>query len=211
MNLHRAVHQAASLLLEYPDAKWGGRRERVAEELAALPGEAPRLLLAFCRWAAGVPPLDLAAGYVTTFDRSRRRTLHLTHYTDGDTRRRGASLAAIKARLREHGWEPADGELPDHLPALLEFAARCPAPGAALLREHRPALDLLAEALRAHRSPYLDVVDAVRTTLPAPPVKAPAPRREDPSAPQPAPGSHSRTHDLPYPLLHAPGDEGVRR
>lgn len=202
MNQHRAVHQAASLLLGYPDRGWPARREQVAEAIGHLPGEGPELLLDFCRWAAGRPVLDLAARYVTTFDRTRRRTLHLTHYTDGDTRRRGASLAALKAHYRQHGWEPAGGELPDHLPSLLEFAARCPGPGTALLHEHRPALDLLTRGLAAHRSPYLDVVRAVRTTLPAAPPAPPAAGRESPAA-HPLP--------LPYPVRHAPGDEGVRR
>ncbi|GGX93314.1 nitrate reductase molybdenum cofactor assembly chaperone [Streptomyces anandii] len=200
MNLNRAVHQAAALLLDYPDESWPARREQVAGALAGLPGEAPALLRGFCRWAASVPPLDLAARYVTTFDRSRRRTLHLTHYTDGDTRRRGASLAALKGRYREHGWEPAGGELPDHLPVLLEFAARCPGPGTRLLREHHHALTLLTRGLTAHGSPYAGVVRAVLTTLPAVPAAAPVPVREDP-----APGP------LPYPLRHTPGEEGVRR
>ncbi|EST34947.1 nitrate reductase molybdenum cofactor assembly chaperone [Streptomyces roseochromogenus] len=195
--VHRVVHQAAALLLGYPDEDWPERRARVTEALASLPAPETRPLLAFCRATADVSLLELGARYVTTFDRSRRRTLHLTHYTDGDTRRRGATLAALKARYRRHGWEPADGELPDHLPALLEFAARCPAPGRALLREHSGALDLLARGLAAHHSPYLDVVRAVRATLPAtPPASLPAPDR-------PAP--------VPYPLPHAPGDEGVRR
>ncbi|WNM29008.1 nitrate reductase molybdenum cofactor assembly chaperone [Streptomyces sp. Li-HN-5-11] len=198
MTLHRAVRQAASLLLDYPDQAWPGRRDQVAEAIGRLPGEAPELLLGFCRWSAGVPLLDLAARYVTTFDRSRRRTLHLTHYTDGDTRRRGASLAALKARYRQHGWEPAGGELPDHLPALLEFAARCPDAGDALLHEHRGALGLLAHGLTAHHSPYADVVRAVQATLPA----APAPPAAAQERPVPVP------HPVPYPL---PGDEGVRR
>lgn len=200
-HLHRAVHQAASLLLSYPDRDWPVRRDEVAAALGELPGPAPMSLLRFCRWSADVPVLALAERYVVTFDRTRRRTLHLTHYTDGDTRRRGATLAALKARYREAGWEPDGGELPDHLPALLELAARCPEPGRALLAGHRAALDLLARGLASYDSPYLDVVRAVRHTLP----DGPSPSR----APAPVP--------LPFPALpvpYAPGHasaEGVRR
>ncbi|WP_037862300.1 nitrate reductase molybdenum cofactor assembly chaperone [Streptomyces sp. NRRL S-340] len=212
MNLHRAVHQAAALLLDHPGEDWPHRRETVAGAIGPLPGEAPALLLRFCRWAAGTAPMDLAAGYVATFDRTRRRTLHLTHYTDGDTRRRGAALAALKAVYREHGWEPPPGELPDHLPSLLEFAARCPGPGTGLLQEHRPAIALLAHGLETHHSPYADVVRAVLTTLPA---GAPAPARPAHPAAEPHllpfPPPVSVPLPVPYPVRHAPGDEGVRR
>ncbi|MEU5592939.1 nitrate reductase molybdenum cofactor assembly chaperone [Streptomyces sp. NPDC020298] len=165
MNQHRAVHQAASLLLHYPDQRWPAHRTLVLESIGGLSGPAAEFLLRFCRRTADIPLLELAAQYVTTFDRSRRRTLHLTHYTDGDTRRRGASLVALKARYRQYGWEPSGGELPDHLPAVLEFAARCPAAGHAVLHEHRGALALLATGLAAEGSPYLDVIRAVRATL----------------------------------------------
>ncbi|MGI5341823.1 nitrate reductase molybdenum cofactor assembly chaperone [Streptomyces sp. CA-181903] len=163
-----AVRQGASLLLAYPDADWPDRLRAVREALSGLPGAGPALLTAFCDEVAGVPVLDLAARYVTTFDRSRRRTLHLTYYADGDTRRRGASLVRLKAALRAGGWQPPDGELPDYLPSLLEFAARRPREGGALLAGHRPALDLLHAALEKHGSPYARVVLAVCLTLPAP-------------------------------------------
>jgi nitrate reductase molybdenum cofactor assembly chaperone NarJ/NarW len=165
MNQHRTVHQAAALLLHYPDQRWPARRALVLESIGSLSGPAAAPLLRFCRRTEDVPLLDLAAQYATTFDRSGRRTLHLTHYTDGDARRRGASLAALKSRYRQHGWQPRGGEPPDHLPAVLEFAARCPAAGRAVLHEHRGALGLLAAGLAAHGSPYLDVIRAVRATL----------------------------------------------
>ncbi|MFJ5678421.1 nitrate reductase molybdenum cofactor assembly chaperone [Streptomyces sp. NPDC093097] len=196
MNRHRALHQAAALLLSYPDSSWPRRAGQVAATLDQLQGMDADLLRGFCRLAAPIPPLDLAARYVTTFDRSRRRTLHLTHYTDGDTRRRGASLAALKARYRAHGWEPAAGELPDHLPTMLEFAARCPQAGTPLLHHYRGALDLLGQALDAYRSPYADVLRAVRRTVPAGPRPAPAPDTPVP---------------VPFPILTTSDDEGVRR
>lgn len=155
---HRAVHQAASLLLSYPDQRWPAHRALVLESIGGLSGPATESLRRFCRRTADVPLLDLAAQYVTTFDRSRRRTLHLTRYTAADP-------AALNARYRQYGWEPACGEPPDHLPAVLEFAARCPAAGRAVLHEHRGALALLAADLAAEGSPYLDVIRAVRATL----------------------------------------------
>ncbi|KUL46085.1 nitrate reductase [Streptomyces sp. NRRL F-4489] len=194
---HRAIHQAAALLLSYPGPDWPERIAKVTAALAGLGGPEAALLLDFGRATAQVPPLDLAARYVTTFDRSRRRTLHLTHYTDGDTRRRGASLAGLKAHYRAHGWEPDAGELPDFLPAMLEFAARCPRGGTPLLHRYRGAIDLLTQALDDHRSPYTEVLRAVRLTLPA---AGPLPR--------PAPDT---TAPVPFPLRTTPGDEGVRR
>ncbi|MFG2717858.1 nitrate reductase molybdenum cofactor assembly chaperone [Streptomyces sp. NPDC048416] len=163
-----ALHQAASLLLGYPDAQWPGRLRIVRHALGQLPTADAELMLRFCDSVAQVAPMELGARYVATFDRSRRRALHLTYYTDGDTRRRGASLARLKALFREHGWEQSDGELPDFLPGVLEFAARCPEPGLAVLVEHRAALELLGHALEKFASPHADVVRAVCRTLPGP-------------------------------------------
>ncbi|MCF3118278.1 nitrate reductase molybdenum cofactor assembly chaperone [Streptomyces arenae] len=160
------VHQAAALLLGYPDHHWPDRLHTVHTTLRTVPGPETGLLLRFCEQAAGTEPLALAARYVATFDRSRRRCLYLTYYTDGDTRRRGATLAGLKALYRDHGWQPPEDELPDFLPLMLEFAARTPDTGTRLLADHRPALELLRFALAAHRSPYTDVLQAVCDTLP---------------------------------------------
>ncbi|MFI6469654.1 nitrate reductase molybdenum cofactor assembly chaperone [Streptomyces sp. NPDC050516] len=164
-----AIHQAASILLTYPDSDWPHHLQIVRTMVAQLPvSESTLTLTRFCDAVTEVASLELAARYVATFDRSGRRALHLTYYTDGDTRRRGASLARLKALFREHGWELDDGELPDFLPAVLEFAARCPEPGLSVLVEHRAALELLGHALEKYRSPYADVVRAVCRTLPGP-------------------------------------------
>ncbi|QXJ25514.1 nitrate reductase molybdenum cofactor assembly chaperone [Actinomadura graeca] len=165
------IRQAASLLLRYPGPGWAETLRLVRDTAGGLPDGRCASLLRFCSDVAAVPPLELEARYVTTFDRSPRRTLHMTYYTDGDTRRRGASMAGLKGEYRRRGWRPPDDQLPDFLPVMLEFAARCPEAGERLLAGHRPGLELLRLALRDHRSPYERVMEAVCGTLPGPSVR----------------------------------------
>jgi nitrate reductase molybdenum cofactor assembly chaperone NarJ/NarW len=151
------VLQAASHLLAYPDERFWGRLPLIKE--AALP-----YFSGFITRAEELGAGELAAHYVETFDLKRRCCLYLTYYTDGDTRRRGESLAQLKAFYRAAGWELCD-ELPDFLPVMLEFAALDPS-GEELLRRHRPALELLASALEELDSPYTSVIRQVLATLP---------------------------------------------
>lgn len=167
----RAVtHQAASVLLGYPDAAFFERLPLAARAAAELPRSQSRThLLEFCEHASTTPELELAEHYVDVFDLRRRRALHLTYYTDGDTRRRGHALAGIKRVYAEAGWQVSARELPDHLAVMLEFSARCDAEaGMELLVDFRSGLDLLSRSLGEHGTPYARVVDAVRHTLPPP-------------------------------------------
>lgn len=103
------------------------------------------------------------------FDRRRRCCLYLTWWTDGETRRRGAALAALKQRYRAARVELESGELPDFLPVVLEYAATADlADGLALLQEHRAGVELLRLALRDVGTPYAAVVEAVCALLPGP-------------------------------------------
>jgi len=76
-------------------------------------------------------------------------------------------MLEFKAAYRAAGFEPLteDGELPDYLPLVLDFAALHPR-GEKLLRAHRADLELLLRALRHAASPYADVVEAVCAQLP---------------------------------------------
>jgi len=175
MSARRIVFQAASLLLDYPGAELWERRGLVRAALGGVPGgDARDALGRFLAYLDLTAPDELAAHYVETFDLRRRCCLYLTYYTDGDTRRRGTALAGLKARYRAAGWEPPDtAELPDYLPLVLEFAARCdPAEGAAILHEHRAGIETLHLALTQRGTPYADVVAAVRAALGAAPAEA---------------------------------------
>ena len=76
------------------------------------------------------------------------------------------AMLGFKAAYRAAGLDPDEGELPDYLPLVLDFAA-LHARGEKLLRAHRADLELLLRALRQAGSPYADVVAAVCTQLPA--------------------------------------------
>jgi nitrate reductase delta subunit len=136
-----------------------------------------RLLDGFLHRLAGADPDELRSAYVDTFDLNRRQTLYLSYWTDGDTRRRGETIAAFKQRYRASGWlVDTGGDLPDHLPMVLEYAALAdPAGGYELLAEHRPSLELIRLALVERESPYADVLAAVCATLPG---RAPRDRAE---------------------------------
>lgn len=163
------VLQAASVCLLYPDAQVRSTFPLVGAAIEALgpgPADGVRRFLAH---AAAEPEHDLARHYVSVFDQRRRCCLYLTWWTDGETRRRGVALAALKARYRDAGVEFDGVELPDFLPAVLEFAATADlAGGLALLQEHRAGLELLRLALRDAGTPYADLVEAVCALLPGP-------------------------------------------
>lgn len=157
---------ALSRLLSFPDA------ELVADEalVAAAVADASRAVrepaARFLDAVAGLDLLERQQLYVDAFDFDRRASLHLTAHTHGDRRQRGARLVGIKHTLRGAGLEPADSELPDHLAVLLELRALAPSQGAELLRELRPALEIVRSRLHGKESPYADVLDAASATLP---------------------------------------------
>lgn len=159
------VFQAAALVLSYPEA---GLLERLDTIEAAVAGAGAAggfaAVLAHLRSA---PLRELQAFHVQEFDLSRKHALHLSYWTDGDTRRRGEVLAEVKAVYRESGLlVDLGGELPDHLPVVLEFAVADPARGRALLERFRASVELIRLGLAADRLPHAGVLEAVCACLP---------------------------------------------
>ncbi|MCA1221076.1 nitrate reductase molybdenum cofactor assembly chaperone [Streptomyces sp. 8L] len=172
MNAHtlpygtRIVHQAAAHCLAYPDAALRERLPLLRSALDEAGGRAADLLRPLLDHLAAHGTDALAAGYVRVFDFKNRHSLYLSWWRDGDTRRRGASLVRFKQAYREGGLDFRGEELPDFLPAVLEFSARTGSD--ALLREHRPGLELLRIALTEADTPYAGALAAVCATLPGP-------------------------------------------
>jgi nitrate reductase molybdenum cofactor assembly chaperone len=164
------VLQAASVCLQYPDAALLGLLPTVRRAVEELPKGRPReRLTTYLDTADATEPGRAAQHYVEVFDTRRRCCLYLTWWSDGETRRRGGTLAGLKARYRAAGAEFRGSELPDFLPAVLEFAATADlAGGLALLQEHRAGLELLRLALVEAATPYAAPVEAVCALLPGP-------------------------------------------
>ena len=160
--------RAASTLLRYPDADVLDTVPTVRAALVEVPAGTAGPLASVAEHLAAGDPRKLAEDYVETFDFRRRCSLHLTYYTHGDTRARGQALAELAGLYRAAGYRLDGGELPDHLPAVLELAAHAGEPGWQLLHAHRVGLDLLATALERDGSVYAHTLAAVRRMLPSP-------------------------------------------
>ncbi|WP_406010370.1 nitrate reductase molybdenum cofactor assembly chaperone [Streptomyces sp. NBC_00637] len=159
-----------SLLLQYPDDELTSVRAELTTGVESLPTTPGAEHLArFTGWFAAQEPDALERHYVEMFDLRRKSSLYLTYYLHGDTRRRGMALLTLNQRYRAAGWDIDGGELPDHLPVVLEFAALAgPGGGEAPLRQHRRGLELIHHALTDSDSPYRHVLAALLTLLPPP-------------------------------------------
>lgn len=157
------AYKLCSLALQYPDDELIAGRSELATAAAKLPrGAIAEALGLFFAWFVQTPPIELAQHYVKTFDLHKRTGLYVTFYSHGDRRERGLVLLRLKQLYRAAGLPPAGPELPDYLPLMLEFAAAAaPEQGDHVLREHRPALEVIRLSLHDQNSPYEHVLDAV--------------------------------------------------
>lgn len=162
-----AAWQVQSLSMEYPDAVLLDRVPLLRAVTRTLPEPVAAPLRPFLDHVEATPLTELAADYVATFDHRKKFSPYLTYFAYGDTRKRGMALLRFKHAYRAAGLEPDDGELPDHLAVVLEFAATGDArAGRGLLLEHRAGLELMRLGLREAGSPWAGVLESVCATLP---------------------------------------------
>ena len=162
------VWQSVSLLLDYPDEVLVERVPLLRAVVAELPDAQQEPLTEFLDTLEGGDVGALQREYVDTFDVTRKCSLHLTYFSHGDTRRRGVALVEFKQAYRRAGVEfDTDVELPDHLCVVLEFgAAHDPQVAWTLLTRHRVGIEVLRAGLAHRGSPWLPVVEGLRSTLP---------------------------------------------
>jgi len=154
-----------SALLGYPDAQM---RSHLREMREIIHGEAvlsqPRRaeIDALLESLEGADPLQAESDYVELFDRGRGTSLHLFEHVHGDSRERGPALIDLGQTYAKAGLMLAEGELPDYLPAVLEFVSTQPPREArAFLGETAHILNAIFGALQQRRSAYAAVLGAL--------------------------------------------------
>ena len=152
-------------LLAYPDAELRQHlpelRQALRDEDALGAGRLAELgtLIERLAWA---PAMQAESSYVELFDRGRGTSLHLFEHVHGDSRDRGPAMVDLIQTYEQAGLLFADGELPDHLSVVLEYASTQP-PAAAreFLRETAHIVSAIFAALVKRQSAYASVLGAV--------------------------------------------------
>jgi len=129
--------------------------------------------------------LDAQEAYVGMFDRGRRTSLHLFEHVHGDSRDRGTAMVDLRGIYERAGFVLTANELPDYLPAVLEFLSTQPfATTEEMLGDCAHILRALGEALQERASPYAAVPAALLSLVRQPglaAVKRDAPARGEKS------------------------------
>jgi nitrate reductase delta subunit len=152
-------------LLGYPDARLRGHLPELTALLAeddALSASRRGEIEALARWLAGADALDTETAYVETFDRGRATSLHLFEHVHGDSRDRGPAMVDLAKSYAAAGLLLKEGELPDYLPAVLEFVStQPPREAAAFLGELAHLVNAIFNALLERGSRYASVLGAL--------------------------------------------------
>ena len=152
-------------LLGYPDAQMRSHLPEMRDLLRderALSHSRRIELVALMDTLRRTDPLVTEADYVELFDRGRATSLHLFEHVHGDSRERGPAMIDLGQTYEKAGLILAEGELPDYLPAVLEFVSTQPPREAkAFLAEMAHIFNAIFSALQQRDSAYASVLGAL--------------------------------------------------
>lgn len=164
--------KALAALLTYPEARLVEALDEVEQAIWAEPGLDHRVQTEIAGLIAELRSGDLIDAqerYVALFDRSRSLSLHLFEHVHGDSRDRGPAMVDLLNLYRSHGFDLGAGELPDYLPAYLEYASLLdPAAGKAALAEVAHIVAPIRDRLTKRGSAYAALLDGVLALAEAP-------------------------------------------
>lgn len=157
--------KALGVLLAYPTAELRTALPEIAAVLEAdprLPKPALAAVGTLINDLSGSDALEIEERYVALFDRGRLTSLNLFEHVHGESRDRGPAMVDLKRLYQRSGYRLSTRELPDYLPALLEFLSLRPEVEAReTLGDCAHILRQIGEALRDRDSPYSAVFAAL--------------------------------------------------
>ena len=176
--------RALARLLDYPAEPLFAHLGELAAALASAPVRQARraAIGSLLDRLAGCDPLDAQELYVDTFDRGRRTSLNLFEHVHGDSRDRGQAMVDLLAMYRAAGIELASDQLPDYLPAFLEYLSTLPARQARQqLAEVTHLVRAVGAVLASRRSDYAGAFDLLLALAGEPALGAEAAGEDDTS------------------------------
>jgi nitrate reductase delta subunit len=121
------IFKVLSVLLCYPDDDYLSQIKEMEAIAADMPpDEFKNSIQAFLDYIKTQSAVQLREIYTAAFDVRPATTMNLTYHIWGDNEKRADMLTQLQQVYQDAGFERISGELPDHLPLLLEFLSVCP-------------------------------------------------------------------------------------
>lgn len=159
------TYKVLSLLLSYPNdelQKLLPQVENVLKEESLLQEDKTIELVEFCNRFSQLDLTNWQEEYVQLFDYSRSVSLHIFEHIKGDSRDRGQAMVNLMEFYKDSGMHLTTKELPDYIPAFLEFLSTLtPEKAAELLGETVHIMDRINEALSESENYYSSVFQAI--------------------------------------------------
>ena len=176
------IYKSIGALLTYPDQKLAAALPEILAHVRdddTLPMREREALVRLTDEMAVHDAYQLQEYYVACFDRGRATSLHLFEHVHGESRERGPAMIDLREQYLKAGLAINPGELPDYLPAFLEYLAHLPARAAReQLREIAHILQDIHSALVRRRSGYAAATAAL-IVLAGEKVRAPVQERQE--------------------------------
>lgn len=162
----RLTLACAAELLRYPEEDMWVMLPDIREHANALPPEVSQHLIGFIDHMEQDGLKAVQSEHVNSFDLTENLSMSLAWHRYGNDPKLGRAYAALNELYRDAGFEPAQGELPDYLPRVLEFMSLAPewATGV-VLDGFGKQLAMLRDRLVQVDNPYAGIVCAAADAL----------------------------------------------
>lgn len=162
-----------SLFLTYPGEELQAFLNEGAEELrkeAILDSRITDNLREFASHFTELDLIEWQAHYVNLFDTSGNTSLYIFEHLKGDSKERGQAMTDLIDFYEESGFKLKEGELPDYLPAFLEFlSARDIQKATELLSQPVNVINRIYTTMKENNNIYSHVFEAIVSLSPVKP------------------------------------------
>ena len=159
------TYKILSLLLSYPNdelQKFLPQVDKDLKEESLLQENEITEIAKFCKRFNELDLTNWQGEYVQLFDYSRSVSLHIFEHIKGDSRDRGQAMVNLMEFYKEKGMHLTSKELPDYIPAFLEFlSTQSITKSSELLGETVNIMDKINEALNENENPYSSIFKAI--------------------------------------------------